>query len=139
MPYWISVILEFCKVAETNFRFCCYSYWNLYASYAKRNVLFKLIKTFTKSQRVSDSFENITVKIKCLQYINIWKQSSHILKYVVVKITTLRKGFRHRSVEFRIWWCCILHPLTPSQRISGKALKDVSRGRSPWQLWHFHF
>ena len=52
-------------------------YWNLYASYAKRNVLFKLIKAFAKSQRVSDSFENIIVKIKCLQYKHLKAEQSY--------------------------------------------------------------
>ena len=62
-------------------------YFSLYVSDTKRNsLIIKLMKTFTESHRVSDSFQNITVKIRFIhcQYI---KQIIDISKYGVAEIT----------------------------------------------------
>lgn len=84
----IIFVLECCKVTETKFRLCYYSYWNIHASNTKRNALFNLIKTFTKSQRVSDSFENITVKYRFFHCRG--KQTyRHIFKYAMVEKTNI--------------------------------------------------
>ena len=55
--------MNFYKILETKFRFCFYEYWNLYAADAKRNALFELVNAVMESERVSDLFENIGVKI----------------------------------------------------------------------------
>ena len=40
----------------------------LYVSDTKRNNLFKFMKTLTESQRVSDLFENILIKIRFINW-----------------------------------------------------------------------
>ena len=61
--------LEFCEILETKFRFYCYEHCKFYVTDIERNtLLIKLEKTFVYSHRVSDSFENTTVKIRSIHY-----------------------------------------------------------------------
>ena len=50
-------------------------------STTQKNVLFKLMKAFTRPQRVPDSYENITVKIRFIHFEHLKIESN---KYLVV-------------------------------------------------------
>ena len=60
---------NFAQILEIKFMFCCYAHCNFYVKDTKRNALFiNLMKTFTESHRVSDSFENVSFKIRFIHY-----------------------------------------------------------------------
>ena len=139
-------VLKFCKITKTKIRFCCYPYWSLYGNDRKRNALFKplsakrfkLRKTFMESQRVSDSFANITVKIRSIKS-KLKAYQTHF-KYAMVKVTNLwkmGKCSRHRGAQFSL--ASEVAAYSPPS-LSGCQAKPsrISRG-CPWNLWNLYF
>lgn len=83
------------KYKKKKIRLCCYPYWSLYDNDRERNALFKplsakrfkLRKTFMESQRVSDSFANITAKIRSIKS-KLKAYQTHF-KYAMIKVTNI--------------------------------------------------